>query len=564
MEELSIVGRPFPQINAKEKVTGRATYCADLSFPRMLYGKILRSPHPHARIIAIDTTEAEKLPGVKAVITAKDTPQVQFIHMGFPFEDKLPLEAFKVRYVGDEIAAVAAISDEIAEKAVSLINVTYELLPTLFDPEDAMKEGAPQIHEGKSNVIMQIRRDFGDVEKAFREADVVVEDWFFTPAVSHCNLEPRVSLARFDERGVLNIWSSTQSPYYVRNEVSHVLGLPTSMVQVMEINTGGGFGSRSKTCEDEAITAFLVQKTGLPVKIVYTRQEEFTVTRTRIPFRIWIKQGAKKDGTLVARQIKVIADKGAYCHVGPAIVGYGAAVACSLYRVSNVRLNAFLVYTNKHFGGPFRGFGSPQMTFARSESQMDSIAEKLNMDSVELRLKNANRPGETTTGGWKITSCGFSECMEKAVKASRWPEKKEEIKTGSVVRGVGMACSIHISGARVFTDGDHSGSIIKMSEDGFVSVYKSSTDIGTWSNIAIAQIVAETLRISIDRVHVISMDTDTTPVDLGSFASRVTFIHGNAAKKAAEKLKKKLFQTVAGALEVSPEDSRSQRRTGPY
>lgn len=553
MEELSIVGRPFPQVNAKEKVTGKAIYCDDLSFPKMLHAKILRSPYPHAKILEIDTTEAEKLPGVIAVITAKDTPQVKFINLGFPFEDKLPLEASKVRYVGDEVAAVAAINEEIAEKALHLIKVNYEPLPPLFDPEEAMKEGAPQIHEGKSNIVAQIGRDFGDVEKAFREADVVVEDQFFTPAISHCNMEPRVSLARLDEREVLNIWSSTQSPYYVRKEVSHVLGLPISKVRVMEINTGGGFGSRSKTCEDEAITAFLAQKTGLPVKTVYNRQEEFTVTRTRIPFKIWIKQGAKKDGTLIARHMRVIADKGAYCQFGPAIVGNGAGVACSLYRVSNVKVDAFVVYTNKHFGGPFRGFGSPQMTFA-IESQMDSIAEKLGMDPIEFRLKNANRPGETTTGGWKITSCGFSECIEKAVKASGWYEKKKKKDTGSIMRGMGIACGIHVSGARVFADGDYSGAIIKMSEDGFASVYKSSTDIGTWSNTAIAQIVAETLNIGLERVHVISMDTEITPVDLGSFASRVIFVHGNAAKKAAEKLKKKLFQTVAGVLEANMED----------
>ena len=553
MEELSIIGKPVPQLNAKEKVTGRAVYTGDLSFPRMLYGKILRSPHPHARILEIDTTEAERLPGVKAVITAKDTPQIRFINMGVPFDDKLPLEAIKVRYVGDEVAAVAALSEETAEKAVRLIKVKYDLLPPLFDPEEAMKEGAPQIHDGKSNIVALIKRDFGDVEKAFQESELVVEDQFSTPAVSHCNMEPRVSIARFDERGILNIWSSTQSSYYVRKEVSHVLGLSLSKVRVMEINTGGGFGSRCRVCEDEAVVAFLALKTGRPVKIIYTRQEEFTTTRTRIPFKIWIKQGVRKDGTLTARHIKVIADKGAYCQFGPAIIVNAAGIVSSLYRVPNVKYEAFIVYTNKHYGGPFRGFGAPQVIFA-IESQLDLIAEKLNMDPIKLRLKNSNEPGETTVSGWKITSCGLSECIQKAVEASGWYKKKREKKPGQIAHGMGIGCTIHVSGARVLPEGDFSSAIVKMSEDDYVFVYKSSTDMGNWSNTAIAQIVAESLGVDISRVHVISMDTEITPMDYGSYASRVTFIHGNAAKKAAESLKKKLSLAVANTLEANVED----------
>ena len=262
-----------------------------------------------------------------------------------------------------------------------------------------------------------------------------------------------------------------------------------------------------------------------------------------------LKSGAKS-GERIDERIKVIADKGAYCQFGPAIVGNAAAIACSLYRVPNVKFEGYIVYTNKHYGGPFRGFGTPQVTFA-IESQFDSIAEKLGLDPVEFRLKNANRSGETTTCGWKITSCGFSECIERARQASRWYDKKKKEKNRPIVKGIGMACGIHVSGAKVFADGDYSGAIVKMSEDGFVSVYKSSADIGTWSNTTVAQIVAEVLGVSMDRIHVVSMDTEITPVDLGSFASRVIFVHGNAAKKAAEKLKKKLFQAVANVLEAN-------------
>ena len=552
-QQLSVIGKPFPQLNASDKVRGSAKYSEDLNFPRMLYGKILRSPHAHAKILEIDTSEAKKVEGVKAVVTAKDTPQIPFIHLGFHFEDKLPLQLLKVRYVGDEVAAVAAVSEAIAEKALRQIRVKYEPLPPVFDPEEAMKESAPQIHEGRSNLILQIKRHFGDVERAFRDADLVVEDLFETPAQSHCNMEPRCSVALLDERGILNIWSSTQASYYVRKEVSHVLGLPLSKVRVMEINAGGGFGSRSKVCEDEAITALLVLKTGRPVKIAYSREEEFSATRIRLPFKMWIKQGVKKDGTLRAREVRVIADKGAYIHFGPAIVGYAGGVVASLYRVPNVRYEGNVVYTNKHFGGPFRGFGAPQVTFA-IESQLDTIALELGMDGAELRLRNANKPGETTPSGWKITSCGFTECIRKVVEVSGWNEKRKQKAEGDVVRGIGMASGIHISGAKVLPDGDFSGAIVKVFEDGLATAYKGSTDMGTWSNTATAQIVAETLGVSFEKVRVISMDTETTPTDSGSFASKVTFVHGNAAKKAAEQVREKLFRAVADALEANTED----------
>ena len=553
MEEFSVIGKPLPQLNAKDKVMGTAAYSDDLTFPRMLYGKILRSPHPHAKIISIDTSKAEKVPGVKLAVTGADTPQIMFMHSDFPFEDKLPLQLTKVRYVGDEVAAVAAISEEIAEEAIHLINVNYELIAPIFDPEVAMKEDAPQIHTGKKNEIIQIKREFGDTDGAFKTADLVVEDIFETPAVSHCIMEPRCSVARIDEQGVLNIYSSTQSPYNVRKEIAHVLDIPVSKVRIMEINVGGGFGARSKVCEDEAITALLALKTGCPVKIAFSREEELTTTRTRLPFKIWIKQGVKKDGTLLARSVRVIADKGAYCHLGPAILGHVGGLVASFYRVPNVKYEGHLVYTNKHFGGPFRGFGAPQVTFA-IESQMDSIAEKLSLDPVSLRIKNSNRSGDITPSGWKITSCGFEECIQKAVDQSNWNKIRDQKKKGDVVQGIGIACGIHLSGAKIFPEGDYSGSIVKIFEDGFVTIYKSSTDMGTWSNTIAAQIVAEALGISLEKVRVISMDTETTPIDSGSFASKVTFIHGNAAKKAAEIVREKLLGTVADSLEIGKED----------
>jgi len=557
MNPNAVIGRPFPQLNAESKVKGNAAFCDDLWFPKMLYCRILRSPHAHARILEIDTSEAESLPGVKAVITAGDTPRIPFVHVGGPFQDKLPLQDSKVRYVGDEVAAVAALREDIAETALRLIRVKYEVLPAVFDPEEALGEDAPQVHDGKNNALIHIKRDFGNAERALEESDLVLEDVFETQAVSHCNLEPRCSVAMMDEQGVLKIWTSTQSPHYVRKEVSHVLGLPLTNVRVMEIHVGGGFGSRSKVCEDEAITAMLALKTGRPVKIAYSREEEFTATRIRMPFKIWIKQGVTNDGTLTARKMKVIADKGAYAHYGPAVLGYAAGVSCALYRVPNVKYDGYLVYTNKHFAGPFRGFGAPQVTFA-IESQIDRLAENLGMDGMALRLKNANQPNETTTNGWRITSCGFSDCIRKAAETSGWAEKKKARAKGNsdqdTLRGIGMACGIHLCGAKIFADGDYSGAIVKVFEDGQVTLYKGNTDMGTWSNTTAAQIVAEEIGIDLDRVRVISMDTETTPTDSGSFASRVLFIHGNAAKKAAAKAKASLLKSAAAVLGETEKD----------
>ncbi len=554
---LEIVGQRVCPIDGPEKVEGTALYPEDLRFEGLLYGKILRSPYPHARIVRIDTKKARSLPGVVCVLTAEDTPKKMFIGVGPPFQDQMPLESEKVRYIGDEVAAVAAESEECAEEALKLIEVQYEELPAVFDPFEAMAEDAPLIHEGKEkNIAAVVKRNLGDPETAFAESDLILEDDFETSAVSHTNLEPRCTVAFFDEKGVLNVWTPTQSPYFVRKEIAHVLDFPLIKVQIREINGGGGFGSRSKVCEDEAITSFLAVRTGRPVRVTYTREEEFTATRIRLPFHIHIKTGVRKDGTLLAREMRVIADKGAYCMFGPSIIGFAAGVSCSLYRVPNVRYEAYAVYTNKHFGGPFRGFGAPQVTFA-IECQMDRIAEKLGTDPVELRLKNANQPGDTTVCGWQITSCGFSECIREAAKRSGWTEKKAKGKAPEdeeVLRGIGIAGGIHVSGNNAFADGEFGSATVKVREDGRVEVYKNSADTGEWSNTAIAQIVAEELGVNVDQIRMISMDTETTPPTLGSFASRVCFVDGKAAQRAASELKAKFIEAAAQELGASRSD----------
>jgi len=552
MRELSVVGKRLPKIDSIEKVTGEAKFSNDLVFPNMLFGKILRSPYPHAQIISIDTKKAKALPGVEAVITAEDTPKIKYVHLGGIHEDKLPLADKKVRYIGDEVAAVAATDERIAEKAIRLIRVKYKVLPAVFNSEDALKPGAPLIHDNKpNNIAASSTKEFGDIDKAFRQSDFIFEDRYELQAQAHCCIEPRSCAAMYDQKGNLKIWTATQSPYFVQKELAHILNIPLTKVRVMEVQVGGGFGSRSKVCEDEGICAFLAKRTGKPVKITLTREEEFTTTRIRHPMIIYLKTGISKDGILMARQAKIVTDNGAYNHMGPAVTGVAGAIIASLYRVPNVKYELLTVYTNKHFGGPFRGYGNPQATFA-IESQLDSIARKIEMDPVEIRVKNANRPGDTTPVGWKITeSCGFRECLEQAAEAINWREKE---KNKSFGRGVGIAGCIHLSGFHVYTDGDFSSAFIKIFSDGSVELMVGSADVGTWSNTALAQIAAEELGVTLDQVRVVSMDTDLTPMDLGSWGSRVIFIGGNAVRRAAYDVKWQLFEIAASKLGANIED----------
>jgi 4-hydroxybenzoyl-CoA reductase subunit alpha len=550
MKKLKYVGRRVPEIQSFGKITGEVDYTDDLWFPNMLFGRIVRSPHPHALIKGIDSSRALEVPGVVTVMTGKDTPGIRYIAQK---EDLYPLAIEKVRYIGDAVAVVAAETEEAAREAAKLVNVEYELLPALFDPAEALKDGAVEIHEGTGNLVFKMKRKFGDPDRGFAESDFVFEDRFSTQAVAHCNLEPRCSAARVTNDNILEIWSGTQSPYFVRKEVSHVCGLPLSQVRVMEINSGGGFGSRSKFCEDEGITALLAMRTGRPVRITFSREEEMTTTRIRQPFDIALKTGVTEDGRILARELYVTADKGAYCHYGIAIVGYAAAIAASLYRVPHFNYTADVVYTNKLFGGPFRGFGAPQVTLA-IEVQLDKIAEKLGMEPVELRLKNINESGDTTACGWVITSCGFRECFQKALEAAGYDKKRAAVQEGRFRRGIGLAGAIHVSGSNVFPDGEFSSILLKMFIDGQVTLYKGSGDTGTWGSTVVAQFVAEELDIPMDSIRVISNDTELTPQSLGSFASRVCFEDGNAALRAARVLKEHLLESAASHLEVSKED----------
>lgn len=547
-DQLQVVGKRVPMIDGPARVTASAQYTQDVVLPGMLYGKILRSPHAHARILRLDTSRAEQLSGVRAVITAADTSGLTYIHLGPPLADKYPLAKDKVRYMGDEVAAVAAEDPETAARALELVEVEYEILPAVFTVEEAMAPGAPQVHASEGNVAVHIIRHFGDVEQGFRQADFVFEDEYSTPAIAHCCLETHGVVAAFDEKGYLTLWAATQAPYFIKKELSHVLQMPDAHIRVMAVQLGGGFGARSKVCDDEAICALLAKKSGRPVKITLSREEEFATTRTRHPTRIRIKTGVKSDGTLVARELVEFMDNGAYNGYGPAILSYSASVVASLYRVPNVRFEGYLVYTNKQYGGPMRGYGAPQVTFA-VESQMDRIARQLGMDRVALRTRNANRPDEVTPCGWKITSCAFAECIEQAVASLG--ARKEKHGTGARRRGVGVAGGIGVSGSHVYVDGDYTGAVVELTPAGTVTVKVGTTDLGTWSNTTLAQVAAEELGVALEDVRMVVMDTALTPPDPGSFGSRVAFVGGNAVRRAAAIVKRKILEAMANKIEVS-------------
>ncbi len=544
MPKFDVIGRPMPKIDGNQLVTGKAKFTVDIQLPRMLYCQILRSPVAHARIKSIDTTEALKLPGVKAVITAEDTAKVPF---GTVLKDQYPLAVDKVRYVGDEIAAVAATSERLARKALEFIKVEYEELPAVFDPEEAMKPGAPVIHGSCPDNTIVVKVEAGDIEKGFAMADHLFENRFSVPGVHHCTMEPQACVCDYDVNGKLTVWTSTSAPFLLPPYLASTLKMPVGKIRVIKPHVGGSFGSKSEMLPVHFCTALLSMKTDRPVKMVYDMEEQFMASRIRHPMIIYLKTGVKKDGTIIARQARVITDNGAYASYGPGVTYLAGALMASLYRVPNIRFTGHVVYTNKAIGGAFRGFGNPQITFA-TESEMDIIAEKLGLSPAEIRLKNAVRPGDNTPCGWKITSCGLEQCLKETVQRSDWEHKKGQ----RDYHGVGMAYMIHHIGWRV-APSDSSAATIKIQNDGQVVVLSGAADIGTGSDTVLAQIVAETMGIVLDKVTMVTGDTELTPMDFGSYASRVTTIAGNAVKAAAKDALEQIFAAVAPKLGVGKE-----------
>lgn len=551
MEEYSVIGKRVPLKDAPEKVTGRATFVADMKLPGMLHVKILRSPYPHAKILRVDVSKAEAFPGVKAVLSKNNAPWVKMpVTYGGP-RDKRAFDE-KVRYVGDEVAAVAAVSKKVAKEALKLIKVDYEKLPAVLDPEEAMKPDAPLIHEDKAkNIGWPTLAESGDVEAGFAEADHVFEETFRTPAQRHASLETHCCIASFDATGKLTVWSPTQNQFHLRGHLAEYMDLPMSKVRVIKPYLGGGFGSKLDMLV-EHICALLAKMTGQPVRLVLTREEEFSATLSRLASIVKLKLGVKRDGTLTGIKANVVSSTGAYMYK-PAVMMVTVRTLISIYRCSNVKAEGYCVYTNLISAGAMRGFGSPQAHFAM-ESMMDIIADKLGIDPVELRLKNSKNVGDTSMSGTIIGSCGLAECLAKGAEQIGLESGSRVEKVGDVKQqGIGMACFTH-RGGTVNTMPDYSAAFVKLNEDGTAHLFTGVADLGTGSYTTLAQIAAEELGLSLDAVDVIAGDTDNAPHDEGAYASRTLYVAGSAVKAAAADAREQLLSRAAEKLNVTPAD----------
>ncbi|MFI5251318.1 MAG: molybdopterin-dependent oxidoreductase [Bacteroidota bacterium] len=553
---------PAMKIDGTPQVTGSAKYTDDFFLPRMLFGKILRSPHAHANIITIDTSKAERLPGVIAVMTGRELPAKYGVLPASQDETALCID--KVRFIGDGVAAVAAVDEQTAQEALSLIDVQYEILPAVLSVDDALRSDLPKIHEGtkyENNAAKHAELEFGNVEQGFAEADYIREDKFYYGPSTHAMLEPHSALASFEppkesndyKDGYLTLWSSTQAPHYVHRTLAKVLDIPASRVRIIKPYLGGGFGGKAEPFALEFCAAWLSIKSGRPVKITYTREEVFYSHRGRHGTSMWLKTGVKKDGTITAIEYKAQLDGGAYGSYGVVTSYYTAQFLTLPYKTPAFKFDSTRFYTNKPPAGPKRGHGAVQPRFA-FEAQLDRIAEHLGIDPADIRLKNLVEPNSMTINSLRVTSCGMKDCIDAVTKASGWREKRGAL---SNARGIGIAASSYISGAgkEIHWHGlPHSGAIVKIDRGGGVTVFCGSSDIGQGSNTALANLVSVTLGISIGDVKVYEADTDLTPVDLGSYSSRVTFMAGNAVLHASRDLKGKLFNACAEKLQCHLED----------
>ncbi len=549
MNEFSIIGRPIAMIDAAGKTTGAGKYTDDLTVPGMLIGKILHSPHPHARIKRIDASCAEQLDGVVAVVTGRDAPNPYGILPVGHDEHALALD--KVRYVGDNVACVAAIDESTAEKALELIDVEYEILPAYFDPEESMKAERDLIHDNKPhNIEKDYHHSFGDPDQGFADADHIAEARFIANEVTHAAMEPHSTLASFEldsqtgQLGRLTVWSSTQVPYYLQHKLSLVLEMPMSQIRVIKPLVGGGFGGKSEVIPLEIIAAIAARKAKAPVKITYTREEVFWAHRGRPRTIIDLKTGVTNDGRITAVKARVVQDGGGYCSYGVVTILYSGALLGALYDIPNIQYDGYRVLTNKPACGAMRGHGTVNVRFA-FESQLDELALKIKMDPAEIRRRNLLQPPCVTVNGLRVQSYGLPECIEKVVERSGWKDRKGKMPKS---RGLGIACSHYVSGAAnsiIRSDMPHSTVNIKIDRDGGVVVYTGASEIGQGSDTMTAQIAAEVLGCSLGRVRVIAADTDITPIDIGSYSSRVTFMAGNATLRAAEEVKKLIAAAAA-------------------
>jgi 4-hydroxybenzoyl-CoA reductase alpha subunit len=550
-DSLHVVGHAQRKIDATAKVTGETRFADDLSLPRMLYAKLLRSPHPHARIVRVDSSKATALDGVKAVLVGEDLP--------IPFgilpvsQDEHALAVDKVRYIGDPVAAVAATSEDLATQAVELIEIEYELLPAITSIADAIEGPETLIHDygDAGNLHKTINLEFGDIDVGFAEADAVREDLFFYEGNTHLPMEQHAALASYSPDDRLTLWSATQTPHYVHRALAKVLGMSASRIRVIACPNGGGFGGKSDPFNHEIVVAKLAMLCGRPVKVTLTREEVFYCHRGRHPTLMWVKTGVKRDGHITAMHFRTALDGGGYGSYGVASTYYTGALQTVTYQVDRYKFQGARAFTNKAPCGPKRGHGTPQPRFAL-EVHLDKIAEELQVDPAELRLRHLVPSDSLTANYLRVGSMGLGECITKVVEGSAWKNKFQKLPQG---QGVGLACSSYLSGAGLpiyWNNMPHSGVQLKCDRGGGVTVFCGSTDIGQGSDSLLAYLVAEVLGIDPFEITVVTADTDLTPVDLGSYSSRVTLMTGNAALQAAERARDLIADEVARSLEVPP------------
>ncbi len=547
-----VVGRSVIRKDAPDRVTGRAVYTGDLSLPGMLYGKILTSTIAHAKITKLDVSRAEAFPGVKAVITAKDVSNV--IYGVSPARyDEMIFATDKVRYIGDEIAAVAAIDEATAQAALELIEVEYEELPAVFNVADATAEGAPVLHEKyPTNINVVVDQNFGDVEAGFAEADAVVSRSFTGNRTYQAPIEPHASLARWEADGRLTLWSSTQTPHYMHYMMARVLEVPMAQIRIIKPAVGGGFGGKAETTPLDFCSSYLAKVTGRPVMMKYARNEMFMHNRGRHRQEIELKIGVRKDGSITAVKQTVHLDGGAYTSFGIITTYYAGSMVPTLYKLPNYKYQGYRVYTNLPACGAFRGHGCPHPRFA-FETLLSEAAEAIGMDDFDIRQKNAMTPNTSTVNELSILSCEFPATLAQARQASGWDKKKGHLPKG---RGIGVGCGGFVSGAGypIYRSRfPHSNAVIRVLEDGHAAtLHIAAAEIGQGSDTVLTQIAAEEMGVPYETILMADCDSDISPIDLGSYSSRVTLMGGNAVKMAASRVKDQLFEIAGRRLGVPP------------
>ncbi len=547
-----VIGKPNPKIDGLAKATGSALYTDDLVLPGMLHAKLLRSPHAHARIVRIDDSAARALPGVHAVITGRDLPVKYGV---IPWtQDETALAVDKVRFIGDPVAAVAAIDEDTANAAIKRIRVEYELLHAFLDPRESLVRHEPRIHEDKKdgNISKSVQLSFGDVDAELAGAELVVEGDYLFHGTTHAAIEPHCALAQVAADGLLTLWSSTQITHYVHRALAKVLGLPAARIRVVQPALGGAFGGKSDPFSLEFCVAKLAQLTGRPVKMLWTREEVFYAHRGRHPMQMHYRTGVTREGRIRAVDAKILIDGGAYSSFGLVTTYYSGQLLTGPYDFPSYRFDSTRVFTNKPPCGPKRGHGSVQPRFA-FEVQLDEIAEKLALDPIELRRRNFQGSHTRTVNGQRVTSNGFLECLVEVERASAWKTRRGKLGFG---RGLGVAGSMYISGTNypVYPNAmPQAGVQIALERSGRCTVFTGGNDIGQGSNSMVASVVAEELGLALEQVRVVAADTDLCPVDLGAYSSRVTFMVGNAAIDAARKLRAQLVEALAAEWKVEPE-----------